>query len=150
MLLFGGCGLGRLLDAVLAIEALDASRSIDQPLLAGIKRMAVRAHFDVHLIHGRTSFEGVSACARHNATMVFGMDCSFHLTCPYSDPSHYHCKDNHTISRVNWRSLSILALCLIFMAAANAHAAPAATALTTLAPRFAPAGRTDFAPILEL
>jgi len=80
MLLFGSGSFRRLLNPVLAIEALDAPRSIDQPLLASVEGMAVRTNLDMKLIDRRTSFEGISACARHYASMVFGMDCSFHLT----------------------------------------------------------------------
>jgi hypothetical protein len=36
-----------LLYAVLAVEALDASGGIDQSLLAGVKRVALRANLDV-------------------------------------------------------------------------------------------------------
>src|ERR1022692_765691 len=65
----------RLLDAVLTGEAFDASRGIDQPLLAGVERMTVGAHLDVKLIDRGTSFERISACARYYAPVVFGMDC---------------------------------------------------------------------------
>ena len=64
MLLLGGSFrrlFGRLLDAVLAIEPLDASRGIDQPLFASIKRMALRADLDLKRFERRTSFEGVAA-----------------------------------------------------------------------------------------
>ena len=56
MLLFRGGGFRCLLDAVLAIEALDASRRIDQPLLAGIERMTIRAHLDVKLTRPSNEF----------------------------------------------------------------------------------------------
>ncbi len=54
MLLLGGrfrrlvC-FRRLLDAVLAVEAFHPARRIDQPLLASVERMTVRAHLDVKL-----------------------------------------------------------------------------------------------------
>ena len=53
MLLLGGRFgwlVGRLLDAVLAIEALDAAGGIDQALRASIKGMALRADLDVELL----------------------------------------------------------------------------------------------------
>lgn len=150
MLLFSGGGFSTLLDAVLAVESLDSSGSIDQPLLAGVKRMAIRAHFDMHLVNGRTRFKGVAACACHYAAMVFGMDCSFHLSCLYSDPSPYHSKDNHTIRPVNRWRCALLPLILAFVAASTAYAAPTAAPSPTVPAGFASADRTDFAPILEL
>ena len=38
-----------LFNAVLALEALDTARCIDQALLPGVKRMTVRADFNVNL-----------------------------------------------------------------------------------------------------
>jgi hypothetical protein len=141
MLLLRG-GFRALLDAVLAVEALDPARGIDQPLLAGIKRMAVRAHLDMKLVRGRASFECVSACARHYAPVVFGMDSSFHLTCPYLNQSEYHRKDNHTIRRVNKGLAVALAMLLTFM--------PTRPAVAATPAGFAPSERTEFAPILRL
>ena len=110
-MLFLRGGFRGLLDAVLAVEAFHAPRGIDQPLLAGVKRMTVRAHLDVKLACGRASLEGISACARHYASMVFGMDCSFHLSSSLRSPDRYHRKDNHTIRWVNGRSHPVTAIC---------------------------------------
>src|ERR1700730_8983721 len=82
MLLFGSGFrrlLGRLLDAVLAIEPLDASRCIDQTLRASVKRMALRADLDVKLFERRARFEGVAASANDCAAAVFRMYSSFHF-----------------------------------------------------------------------
>jgi len=38
-----------LLDAVLAVETLDAAGGINQALLPGVKRMALRTNFNVNL-----------------------------------------------------------------------------------------------------
>src|SRR5271169_2472577 len=75
MLLLRDC-FRALLDAVLAIEALDSSGGIDQPLLAGVKRMTVRAHLDVKLVHCGTSFKSIPTCAGYDAAVIFRMDCS--------------------------------------------------------------------------
>ena len=60
--LLGGCGLPGL--GVLPAEALHASGSVDQPLLAGEERVANRANFyvDVALV-GRTGLKVAPACA---------------------------------------------------------------------------------------
>ncbi len=155
-------GFRALLDAVLAIEAFDTSRSIDQPLLAGVKRMTVRAHLDVKLVHRGTSFECVSACARYYAPVVFGMDCSFHLTCPWYRQTRYHPQDNHTIRLVNVQRIQAIAIIVglagLFPALANtagenpppSPTLPSALTTPTVPAGFAPSARTDFAPILEL
>ena len=71
--------LARLLDAVLAVEPLDAARGIDEALGAGIKRMALRANLDVKLFQSRARFKGVAACTSYDAAAVFGMDSRFHF-----------------------------------------------------------------------
>jgi hypothetical protein len=157
MLLFGSGSFRRLLNPVLAIEALDAPRSIDQPLLASVEGMAVRTNLDMKLIDRRTSFEGISACARHYASMVFGMDCSFHLTCPWYRRRGYHPQGNHTIHLVNARRIlatTIVLGLLGFLRGVDATAgqssprAPTAS-VASIPAGFAAPGRTDFAPILE-
>src|SRR5277367_2120993 len=75
---------GRLLDAVLAIEPLDAPRCIDQALRASVKRMALRADLDVKLFDRRARFEGVAARTNDRAAAVFRMDSSFHFCFPNS------------------------------------------------------------------
>ena len=71
--------LTRLLDAVLAVESLDATRGIDEALGAGVKGMAFRANLDVKLFQSRARFEGVAACASYDAAAVFGMNSRFHF-----------------------------------------------------------------------
>jgi hypothetical protein len=65
--------------AVFALKALDSSGGIDQTLLPRVERMAIRAHFNADLRQGGTCFEGIAACARHQAAAVCGMDISFHM-----------------------------------------------------------------------
>jgi len=67
------------LHAVFALEAFNASGGIDQALLSGVERMAIRAHFDTDFRQGGTRFEGVAARASNQAAAVLGMDFSFHL-----------------------------------------------------------------------
>jgi hypothetical protein len=155
-------GFRALLEAVLAIEALNSSSGIDQPLLAGVKRMTVRAHFDVKLVHCGTSFKCISTCARYNAAVIFGMDCSFHLSCPWFRQTRYHPKDNHTITRVNASTIQTLAVILGFLLIGHAwaeqagdypkagSASPMATLTPSVSEGFAPSERTNFAPLLEL
>src|SRR6202035_2537616 len=99
----------------------DATRGIDQTLLAGVERMAVRADFHVKLVHGRTGFTSISTCASHNAAVIFAMNCSFHLTYPRSPQSRYHPKDKHTIQLVNDLRRRILAAFLGFVALAQVN-----------------------------
>jgi hypothetical protein len=60
---------------VLAPEPLNASRRVNQPLLAGKERVANRAdfHMDVALV-GRTRFKIASAGANHLHRGVIGMN----------------------------------------------------------------------------
>jgi hypothetical protein len=141
MLLLCGGGFWGLLDAVFAVEALYAARRIDQPLLAGVKGMTIRAHLDMHLIDGRARLEGVAACASHYAAMVFGMDCSFHLS-PYIRRSGYHPKDKHTILPVNDLWPRVIAIFLGIFALGQTP--------SQVLTGFAAPQRTDFAPILRL
>jgi hypothetical protein len=67
-----------LFHAVFALKAFDASGGIDQALLSGVERMAIRAHFNVNFRQGGTRFEGIAACASNQAAAVLGMNISFH------------------------------------------------------------------------
>ena len=83
-LLLGLCGFGCLGLAgiglgVFATEALDASGSIHQLLLAGKERVAVRADFQVNgALMGGPGGKCVSACAVHFCFFVLRMDCWLH------------------------------------------------------------------------
>lgn len=67
----------RLLAELLS-ETLDASGSVDQALLAGEERMALRADVRVDLRLSRAGLERIAAGALHRRRMVFGMDIGFH------------------------------------------------------------------------
>src|ERR1700720_949993 len=103
MLLFGSGFrrlFSRLLDAVLAIKPLDASRCIDQTLRASVKRMALRADLDVKLLERRARFEGVAARTDNCAAAGFGMDSRFHFNLSNSFTyciAGYHRKVSRTI-----------------------------------------------------
>src|SRR5260221_3925545 len=138
MLLLGGGfrGLfGRLLDAVLAIEPLDAPRGIDQTLCASVKGMALRADLDVKLFERRARFEGVAARTDYGAAAVFRMDSSFHFNFPNSSTycvAGYHRKVSRTIRplRLPFRAFQIalatsLSAIIITICAISSHAADA-------------------------
>src|SRR6202795_4826773 len=102
LLLSGGFRrlFGRLLDAVLAIEPLDAPCGIDQALCASVKGMALRADLYVKLLERRARFEGVAACTNDLAAAVFRMDSSFHFNFPDFSTyciAGYHRKVSQTI-----------------------------------------------------
>ena len=67
----------RLLPELLP-ETFDASGSINQALLAGEERMALRADVRVDLRLSGTGLERIAAGALHRRRMVFGMDVGFH------------------------------------------------------------------------
>jgi hypothetical protein len=69
-----------LLNAVLTIEPLHASGSIDQALRACIKRVAFGANFDTDIGRRRARLEGIAASTSHHTMAVFRMDSSFHRT----------------------------------------------------------------------
>ena len=58
----------------LRLKRSTPSGGINQPLLAGIVGMAVRAHFDLDFAQRRAGFKGIAAGAGDHAAAVFGMD----------------------------------------------------------------------------
>jgi hypothetical protein len=67
------------LHAVLLAEFFDAAGGVNDLLLAGVKRMAQRADFDIQrLAVGGTGLEGVPAAAGDRDFVVIGMDIGFH------------------------------------------------------------------------
>src|SRR5260370_8488746 len=167
MLLLGGSFrrfFGRLLDAVLPIEPLDAPRGIDQALCASVKGMALRADLDVKVCEGRGRFEGVAARTDYCAAAVFRMDSSFHVNIPDSSTyciAGYHRKVSQTIRPLRLRfrffriafttsfAAIIITICAIasYAASSPAKPAPAPAAANT---GFAADSRTLFAPIVCL
>src|SRR5258708_25368984 len=139
MLLLGGgfrCLFGWLLDAVLAIEPLDAPCGIDQALCASVKGMALRADLDVKLFERRARFEGVAARTDYSAAAVFRMDSSFHFNFPNSSTycvAGYHPKVSPTIRplrppfldfRISLATSFSAIIITIFTIASHAAAAP--------------------------
>ena len=83
-MLGSGCAFGRFL-AVAFIKAIDASRRVDQFLLAGKKRVAGGTDFDVQVAFlGGARFEGLAARATHGDFNVFWVYSWFHLTLRHS------------------------------------------------------------------
>src|SRR5947199_2135845 len=60
------------------LEALDPAARVDELLLAGVERMAGRAHLDVQLGLRGTGRERVSAAAMHGGEDVIGLDLGLH------------------------------------------------------------------------
>jgi hypothetical protein len=64
---------------VLLAEFVDAAARVDDLLLAGIERMAVRADFDLQIMTERgTRNERVPAAAGHSRLFVLRVDAGFH------------------------------------------------------------------------
>ena len=78
-LLSGSRGFGWFL-AIAFVEAIDASRGIDQLLFAGEERVASRANFDVQVaLLGRAGLECLAASAGNGYIDVFWVNSWFHL-----------------------------------------------------------------------
>jgi hypothetical protein len=73
-----GRASARLLLAELLAEALDAPGRVDEALLPGEERVALRTDVRVNLGLSRSSLERIAAGALHSRRMVFGMDVGFH------------------------------------------------------------------------
>jgi len=67
-----------LLLAELLAEALDATRGVDQALLASEERMALGADVGMDLGLGGARLEGVAAGALHGGRVVLWMDAGLH------------------------------------------------------------------------
>jgi len=78
-LLSGRGGFLRTLLAIPLVKAVDASRGIDELLLAGEKRMARRANFNVQVaILGGTSLKALAARAGNRDFLILRMYFWFH------------------------------------------------------------------------
>ena len=146
-----------LLQSVLALEALDASGCVDQALLTGIERMAVRADFNMHLVGGRARFESVAARTGDYAAAIFRMDFGFHL--PSSNRSYvsgtvYHQPTRQTIHSVRAAIFGLVAALLYLISTNPAFATPSPAAPkaspTPAAPGFAPFDQNIFSTVLAL
>ena len=145
-----------LLQSVLALEALDAPCGVDQTLLAGVKRMTVRADLDVQLFGGRASLKGVAARAGHYAAAVFGMDFSFHL----GESNHsflfrkrYHHPSQQTIPRLSaaiLRWVSVACATLWVLAGTSITCAEPPATQPVSAPGFSSPAESIFNTVLAL
>ena len=83
-MLWRGRVLGGWFLAVALVEAIDASRGIDQLLFPGKEWMASRTDFDVQVTFlGGASLEGLAARAGNRDFDVFWMNSWFHLITLY-------------------------------------------------------------------
>src|SRR5215472_13429505 len=149
-------GAQMLLQSVLALEALDAPRGVDQTLLAGVKRMTVRADLDVQLFGGRASLKGVAARAGHYAAAVFGMNFGFHL----GESNHsflfrqrYHPQSRQTITRLSTATLrcaSVACATLLVFAGTGIACAEIPASYQVPAPGFSSQAETIFDTVLAL
>src|SRR5215471_1611171 len=71
-------GLGLLGPLEPLLEALDATARVDELLLAGVERVALRADLDVQLGLGGACHERVATRAVHGRHDVLGMDIGLH------------------------------------------------------------------------
>ena len=84
-LLCGCCRIGSGFLSIALVEAIDASRSIDQLLFAGEERVASRTNFDVQIAFlGRASLECLAASAANVDFDVFWVNSWFHLSLRHS------------------------------------------------------------------
>lgn len=145
-----------LLQSVLALEALDAPCGVDQTLLAGVKRMTVRADLDVQLFDGRASLKGVAARAGHYAAAVFGMNFGFHL----GESNHsfllrkrYHRPSHQTIPRFSTailQGISVACATLGVLAGACTTCAETQATQQVSAPGFSSPAESIFNTVLAL
>ena len=79
--------------AVALLEASNAATGVKNLLLAGVERVALRAHVNEHVIFlaSGAGHEGVAARARHLNGVVIRMDTLLHFTSPMDsgDPGRH-------------------------------------------------------------
>jgi hypothetical protein len=74
---------GRGLLCVALVVSLDATRRVDQLLLAREKRMTVGANFQFQVADRRASFERVAAHACNDGFLVLRVNACFHFEQPF-------------------------------------------------------------------
>ena len=68
-----------LLQTKSLVETINTSTGVDQLLLAGVERVALRADLNTDLLLGRTGCENVAASAADRRLFVVGMDAFSHV-----------------------------------------------------------------------
>src|SRR5579885_756209 len=141
-----------LLQPVLALEALHPSCRIQQPLLTGVKGMALGANFDVQRAQRGARFEGVAAGAGHHATAILGMNSSFHTynLSVNRNLTRYQRHPCQTIARALARRLAFCPMILVVAALCCAAGAAPPAPLAPNPQGFAPPQRNLLSPLLSL
>ena len=79
-MLWSSSALGCWFPTVTFVEAIDASRGIDQLLFAGEERVAGRTYFDVQIaLASRASFEALATRAGNCYLVIVWVNSWFHL-----------------------------------------------------------------------
>ena len=71
--------LDTLLQAKTLVEAINTSTSVNQLLLAGIERVALRADFNTDVLFGGAGSENIAAGTTDRRLFVLGMDTFLHF-----------------------------------------------------------------------
>jgi hypothetical protein len=80
-MLCGSCAFGGWFLAIALVEAIDASRRIDQLLFTSEERVASRANFDVQIaLLGGTGLECLATSTGNGYLDVFWVNSWFHIT----------------------------------------------------------------------
>ena len=82
------------------LEFVDASAGIDELLLAGIERMALRADFNAQIIFGGTGMDFVSAGALYYDVFIRGMDSFLHFTHLFLKKLYGFCRTLYGFRRI--------------------------------------------------
>ena len=68
-----------LLNAESLVESVNTSTGVNQLLLAGIERVALRADFNLDVLLGRASGKDVTASTTNGSLFVVGVDTFLHI-----------------------------------------------------------------------
>ena len=72
------CFYGKLLDAVLLVELINAAAGVDQLLLAGVEGVALGADLNGDILLGGAGLDHGAASAPDGGLLVIGMDSFLH------------------------------------------------------------------------
>lgn len=115
-----------LADAVLLVEAVDASAGLGSLLLTGVEGMALGADLDVNVLLGRTGDEAVAAVACYCCLIIIRMNTLSHTDTSlsliqYVDSLFHVPADIHDTIYIPINSFFILARSLIFCKVSPNH-----------------------------